>query len=787
MASPRAMNEEEQRRLSSLFHAYDVDNSGRIEKNEFTTICQELHVPSQEADGIFNRLDVDKDGTVTLEEFISGFKEQHQEEEEDDQEADDNKSSGGEEEFSNNTEQVISSRPHPSAGGMSAEEQSRLRSLFHAYDLDNSGQIKRGEFLNICAELEVSQAEADQIFNRLDVDNDGAVTLPEFISGFHDRYGEDMESDGGDGSAAWENFERRLGEQAKFIPRNEQAATLYENISLNEPRLINQFEKVIINFTKEIRQQNSEMENLALAIKRAQDQASMQLSEMEDEMDQRIHAAERKTQEQEKKRTEAALSELRRSYETEVCELQYRGEIQNITVKDESPALKKKINELTLENQRLKQELLKSQTKVACLRSEMDSLKTELTDQSISSEHDEELMKHFADERDILESQIEILQSANRKLHDGNDGLRSTLERSNRSGNVGSPGEIKERARSKSICFTSPYALMDRFSQRMEDFPPVYNRRPSCDTLALAMCDPGLMRRDSSECEEDSLPEVYTDSGLSTLGGYDSDMNEHNSDTDPADTLDGESAFGSDSSSVLDWNPESISVVKPPTTRKALSAISVQKEDKDSADLGYMTSEKAYRIVLAGDAAVGKSSFLLRLCKNEYKLNSSATLGVDFQMKTLIVDGEPVLLQLWDTAGQERFRSIAKSYFRRADGVLLLYDVTCEKSFLNVREWVDMIEDVSQEDIPIMLVGNKCDLRQDGTNCVPTSYGEKLAMTYNTLFCETSAKDGSNILEAVLHLARQVTKQAAFDDKDQYQSLPKLDAPRKKPNFSCCT
>lgn len=93
-----------------------------------------------------------------------------------------------------------------------------------------------------------------------------------------------------------------------------------------------------------------------------------------------------------------------------------------------------------------------------------------------------------------------------------------------------------------------------------------------------------------------------------------------------------------------------------------------------------MTSEKAYRIVLAGDAAVGKSSFLLRLCKNEFKVTSSATLGesqtkpasgssgfpvrgltgpsvsagVDFQMKTLIVDGQPVLLQLWDTAGQER-------------------------------------------------------------------------------------------------------------------------------------
>ncbi|KAI3372793.1 hypothetical protein L3Q82_023252 [Scortum barcoo] len=820
MASKRHLSEEEQSRLSLLFHTYDVDNSGRIEKNEFSTICQELRVPSQEVDEIFNRLDVDRDGTVTLEEFISGFKEQRPEEEDDAKSKTENSSKESEGELLQD-EQVTSSRPQPSIGGMSAEEQHRLRALFHAYDADNSGRIERNEFLTICAELQVPEAEADRIFHRLDVDQDGTVTLLEFISGFHECCGEDMEADGGDVSAAWEHFERRMGEQAKFVPRNEQAATLYQNISLTEPRLIPQLEKVIMNFIKEIKQQNSEMENLALAIKRAQDQASMQLSEMEEEMDQRIHAAERKTREQEKQRTEAALSELRRRYETEVCELQCKiqrmqmieEKYKSITGKDESPALKKKINELTLENQRLKQELLKSQTTVACLRSEMDSLKTELTDQSINSERDEELMKQFSDERDILASQIEILQTANRKLHDTNDGLRAALEKATRSGGGGSPGDIKERSRSKSICYTSPYALMDRVCQRMDDYP-LYARQPSCDTLALAMCDPGLRRRHSSEYEEDSLPEIFVDSGLSTLrgshGGYDSEhevkgqeedeaereekkveddnddsMMGENSDAEPAEMQDTESAFGSDSSSVLDWKPsEPISVIKPPTARKA---ISVQKEDLDSADLGYMTSEKAYRIVLAGDAAVGKSSFLLRLCKNEFKLNSSATLGVDFQMKTLVVDGEPVLLQIWDTAGQERFRSIAKSYFRRADGVLLLYDVTCEKSFLNVREWVDTIEDVSQEDIPIMLVGNKCDLRKEGVNCVPTSYGEKLAMTYNTLFCETSAKDGSNTLEAVLHLARQVTKQAKFEEKSHYQSLPSLDAPRKKPNVLCCT
>ncbi|XP_056889674.1 ras and EF-hand domain-containing protein homolog [Takifugu flavidus] len=811
------MGEDQERRLRSLFHAYDVDNSGCIEKNEFFTICQELQVSPQEVDGIFDRLDVDRDGTVTLEEFIGGFQERGLGSK-DGMEMDDD-DAGSEGGLSDCEGLLVSRRTQPSITGMSAEERERLRSLFNTYDVDHSGQIEKNEFLTICAELQVSTEEAERIFNRLDVDQDGTVTLMEFISGFHDRYGEVMEADGGEVSVAWVNFENKMGEQSKFIPRSEMAATLYQNLSLTEPRLIPQLENVIMIFVKEIKQQNSEMENLALAIKRAQDQASMQLSEMEEEMDQRIHAAERKTRDQEKKKTEAALSELQRNYETEICELQCKiqrmqmieEKYKSITVKDESPALKRKINELTVENQRLKQELLKSQTTVACLHSEMDSLKTELTDQSITSERDEELMKQFTDERDVLESQIEMLQTANRKLHDTNDGLRTSLEKMTRASVT--PG-IKERNRSKSICYSSPYALTDRFCQRMDDFP-LYSRRPSCDTLALAMCDPGLRRRHSSECEEDSLPEIYMDSGLSTLrgshGGYDSELEVkgheeedgeqrvkkklkcgirdslagENCDVEPAETQDAESAFGSDSSSVLEWKPAE--PVNVPAPKKPLTVLRVQKEDKGSStDLGYMTSEKAYRIVLAGDAAVGKSSFLLRLCKNEFKLNSSATLGVDFQMKTLIVDGQPVLLQLWDTAGQERFRSIAKSYFRRADGVLLLYDVTCEKSFLNVREWVDMVEEVCLEDIPIMLVGNKCDLRQDGVNSVPTSYGEKLAMTYNTLFCETSAKDGSNTLEAVLHLAREVTKQSALHDKDRCQSLPSLNAPKNKPNFSCC-
>ncbi|KPP72668.1 ras and EF-hand domain-containing protein-like, partial [Scleropages formosus] len=552
--------------------------------------------------------------------------------------------------------------------------------------------------------------------------------------------------------------------------------------------MVPQYERVIMNFIREVKLQNSEMENLALAVKRAQDKAAMQLSEMEEEMDQRIQAAETSTRQQvfckeewhcgyegsrvrfevthgafsqEAKKAECALNDLKRQYESEVCELQHKiqrmqmieEQYKNISLKDETVVLKKKISELTLENQRLKKELMESQTNIAFLQSELDTLKSDFTDQSINCEREEALMRGYTDERDNLERQIEMLQSANRKLHDSNDGLRTALEnsfskynKSLRAHNT-SPGSTISRTSPKfGTCHSPCFDRSSRSSYQDED----------CDSLAL--CDP--MRRPS--CES------CFDSGLSTLrdcNSYDSeaDVRLQKSFQQPAETAESIAGDASDADvpdipeevafsggSALDWkpsNPVSRSS-SGASTRKCLPAISTQGE-KDDVTLKYPTSDKSYKIVLAGDAAVGKSSFLLRLCKNEFRGNTSATLGVDFQMKTLVVDGEPTVLQLWDTAGQERFRSIAKSYFRRADGVLLLYDVTCEKSFLN---------DVSQEDIPIMLVGNKVDLRkqalEEGIKCIPSSYGEKLAMTYNAMFCETSAKDGSNVIEAVLHLAR---------------------------------
>ncbi|KAF8354809.1 rsef-1, partial [Pristionchus pacificus] len=167
-------------------------------------------------------------------------------------------------------------------------------------------------------------------------------------------------------------------------------------------------------------------------------------------------------------------------------------------------------------------------------------------------------------------------------------------------------------------------------------------------------------------------------------------------------------------------------------------------------------AERTFRIVMCGDASVGKSSLVMRIIKGTYTNNLPSTLGVDFHVKTVNVDGRNVALQLWDTAGQERFRSLCKSYFRRADGAILVYDVTSEQSFLHVRDWIETIKESVERHIPIILCGNKCDLRLSQGDVVSHADGSSMAAAMGSLFMETSALDGSNVEGAMLTLSREL-------------------------------
>ncbi|XP_071131446.1 ras-related protein Rab-26-like isoform X5 [Mytilus edulis] len=171
--------------------------------------------------------------------------------------------------------------------------------------------------------------------------------------------------------------------------------------------------------------------------------------------------------------------------------------------------------------------------------------------------------------------------------------------------------------------------------------------------------------------------------------------------------------------------------------------------DVDHAD------EVFYKVMLIGDSGVGKTCLLVRFKDGAFLSGSFiSTVGIDFRNKVVDVEGTKVKLQIWDTAGQERFRSITRAYYRDANALLLLYDVTNKASFDNIRAWLGEINEYAQEDVVIMLLGNKADMA--GERMIRTEDGEKLAKEYNVAFMETSAKTGMNVDLAFMAVAKDL-------------------------------
>uniref|UniRef100_A0A3Q3DJL6 small monomeric GTPase n=1 Tax=Hippocampus comes TaxID=109280 RepID=A0A3Q3DJL6_HIPCM len=116
-----------------------------------------------------------------------------------------------------------------------------------------------------------------------------------------------------------------------------------------------------------------------------------------------------------------------------------------------------------------------------------------------------------------------------------------------------------------------------------------------------------------------------------------------------------------------------------------------------------------FRILLLGDSGVGKTCMLRRFTDREFDTGHISTIGVDFKMKTLEIDGIKVRVQIWDTAGQERYQTITKQYYRRAQGIVFVYDITSESSFQHIVKWATDVDEYAPEKVQRILVGNKSD------------------------------------------------------------------------------
>ncbi|PAA64349.1 hypothetical protein BOX15_Mlig011637g1 [Macrostomum lignano] len=161
-----------------------------------------------------------------------------------------------------------------------------------------------------------------------------------------------------------------------------------------------------------------------------------------------------------------------------------------------------------------------------------------------------------------------------------------------------------------------------------------------------------------------------------------------------------------------------------------------------------------FKIVMIGDSAVGKTSVLTRFANNNFSQSFIATIGIDFTMRTIELNGKKVKLQVWDTAGQERFRTITTAYYRGAMGIVLVYDVTDAESFDNIRTWISNIDQHASSDVEKLLLANKCDLVDE--RAVSVERGEKFAADNQMRFYECSAKTGQGVQEAFTQIARDI-------------------------------
>ena len=175
-----------------------------------------------------------------------------------------------------------------------------------------------------------------------------------------------------------------------------------------------------------------------------------------------------------------------------------------------------------------------------------------------------------------------------------------------------------------------------------------------------------------------------------------------------------------------------------------------------------------FKIVLVGDSLVGKTNIIRNYLSNEFSPETKPTIGIEFGSKNLNLNNKIIKLQIWDTAGQEKYRSITLTYCKGANGFFIIYDITKKQTFDNIEIWINLIkENIHNEDINIILLGNKSDLNDKRE----ISFEEDLekAKKYNFGFCEVSALNGNNIKYAVFLLFKEIFKIYEFKNKLYFQ------------------
>uniref|UniRef100_A0A4W6BRV1 Calcium release activated channel regulator 2A n=1 Tax=Lates calcarifer TaxID=8187 RepID=A0A4W6BRV1_LATCA len=624
-------------------------------------------------------------------------------------------------------------------------------------------------------ELPLSAEELENVFDTLDSDGNGFLTLDEFSSGFSEfLFGRKISVEEGMGDqnpcnsppevlyqTHWEDNLARgdedeeekhfrmlmesLGANSVFEDPAE-VRSLWAQLRRDEPHLLSNFEDFLARVTSQIIEANQEKSEMESALKRKAATHDDEIQRLYEEMEQQIKNEKDRIVLQDYERFLSRSQDL---------------ELQLSSKEKELEQLFQKQRRLECQCQELHSE--QHVTKV-------ENVKLKQTNDELARE-----LEHTSQELILAQEQLSLLQEQSTQVHEQKEmevyRLTEGLQRERAS--LLKQLDLLRQMEDVELCQWVMPAIMPQQTayltrlgiQIYNDFGQLSNTE-NCELASSAM----RQNLTNGACQP-SCP-AETRGHLQRIISIEEDHLPHLLQTDcPAQPpLQEYSEEASDNEENIDLTPTS------PRGQPVGKETSINEEGSPSPP------DRLFKIVLVGNSSVGKTSLLRRFCDDCFHPGTSATVGIDYSVKTITVDDSQVALQMWDTAGQERYRSITKQFFRKADGVVVMYDITAEQSFTAVRQWLTSVKEGAGEDIPIMLLGNKTD--KEIERQVQKGVGERLAKDCQMTFYECSACSGHNVVESMVHLARILKEQ---EDREKEKTVQLVSSPsEKREKKSCC-
>ncbi|XP_053533878.1 EF-hand calcium-binding domain-containing protein 4B isoform X1 [Ictalurus punctatus] len=688
----------------------------------------------------------------------------------------------------------------------------KSQEFFQICDTEDKGFVTRRDMQRLLGEFPLSAEELENVFDTLDTDGNGYLTPEEFSSGFSEfifgpaasaatpqpapkHFAEPISPD----LLYQSQWEDKLNvseddEEKHFciLMENLGASNVFEDpgavrslwaqLRRDEPHLLSNFEEFLARVTYQIKEATQEKSEMETALKRKAASHDDEIQRLYEEMEQQIKNEKDRILLQDSERFLSRSQNLEYQLSSKEKELELLSNKQK-RLEQQCRELHSEQRETAVENVKLKQyneELaheLENTTQELSLAQEQLSL---LQEQASRLQEERELEMYrvtegLQRERASLLKQLDLLREMNKHLRDEQDLCYQKPKNS-----------AVKASRTQRSGYTERKQSFK--SDDEEDILPHTKRKSAIgikghslargqEDQAGGWCSPTHQLQRIISIEEDHLPQLLQKEYQAELRNW----SEEEEDLEHGIDLQMTSIFPSASTPISQCPPPESRHTHTPTSPRGQP---VGKETGQSEEGASSGPDRLFKIVLVGNSSVGKTSLLRRFCDDCFHPGTSATVGIDYSVKTLIVDNSRVALQMWDTAGQERYRSITKQFFRKADGVVVMYDITCEQTFTAVRSWLASVQEGAGDDIPVMLLGNKTDL--EGQREIQFRVGEKLAKESQLIFFECSAFSGHNVTESMVHLASlfscRILKEQ--EDREKEKTVSLVDASSKKK--SCC-